>query len=79
MRGDKSYKYVRDNKFFRFALDYNNLELYYTTIFAMTFDYKYSLSEVEQMLPWEREIFLALINQRNEEQREELAKQGIEI
>ena len=32
------------------------------------YHFKYSLSELENMLPWEREIYLALLNSQIEEE-----------
>jgi len=34
---------------------------YYQTNFAMVQHHKYSLSELENMIPWEREIYIALL------------------
>jgi hypothetical protein len=32
------------------------------------YHFKYSLTELENMLPWEREIYLTLLNQQIEEE-----------
>jgi hypothetical protein len=32
--------------------------------------YKYSLSELENMYPWEREIYISLLNKNIEEENE---------
>lgn len=31
--------------------------------------YKYSLTELENMIPWEREIYVTLIHQYNEQKK----------
>jgi len=45
---------------------------YYKTNFALMHHYKYSLSELESMMVWEREIYIMLLIQYIEE--EELKK-----
>jgi hypothetical protein len=42
---------------------HEDLESYYKTNFAMVQYHKYSLTELENMIPWEREIFIALVKQ----------------
>jgi|TARA_E500000331_G_scaffold202956_1_gene194727 hypothetical protein len=46
--------------------------------FALMQHHKYSLSELENMIPWEREIYMDLlinhIKEENEKQRERAAK-----
>jgi len=37
------------------------LENYYKTNFALIHYHKYSLSELEMMLPWERQIYISLL------------------
>lgn len=46
-----------------------SLESYYKTNFALVQHHKYSLTELENMLPWEREIFISLVKQHLEEQK----------
>jgi len=48
----------------------------YNTNFSLMQHHKYSLSELENMIPWEREIYLSLLikhiqeeNERNQQQR----------
>ena len=43
---------------------------YYLSNFTMMQFYKYSLSELENMYPWEREIYISLLNQHIEEENE---------
>jgi hypothetical protein len=45
-----------------------DLESYYRINFALMQHHKYSLTEVENMMPWERDIYLALLNQYIEEE-----------
>ena len=45
-----------------------NLESYYKINFALIQHHKYSLTEIENMIPWEKEIYLALLEQYIEEE-----------
>jgi len=45
-----------------------DLESYFKINFSLMTHYKYSLTEIENMMPWEREIYLLLLNQFVEEE-----------
>ena len=45
-----------------------DLESYYRTNFALMQYHKYSLTELENMMPWERDIYTSLREQYIEEQ-----------
>ena len=45
-----------------------DLESYFKLNFALMQHHKYSLSEIENMMPWERDIYLGLLNQYIEEE-----------
>jgi len=45
-----------------------DLESFYKLNFALMQHHKYSLTEIENMMPWERDIYLALLNQHIEEE-----------
>tara|TARA_Y100001968_G_scaffold326156_1_gene368729 strand:- start:468 stop:644 length:177 start_codon:yes stop_codon:yes gene_type:complete len=45
-----------------------DLESYYKLNFALMQHHKYSLTEIEHMMPWERDIYLGLLNQYIEEE-----------
>ena len=47
---------------------HTSLESYYKINFALLQHHKYSLTELENMIPWEREIYLILLQQYIEEQ-----------
>ena len=44
------------------------LESYFKLNFALMQHHKYSLTEVENMMPWERDIYVGLLNQYIEEE-----------
>jgi len=52
------------------------LEGYYKTNFALMQHHKYSLSEIENMMPWERQVYTSLLMQHLEQikQAQEAAK-----
>jgi hypothetical protein len=39
-------------------------------------EHKYSLTELEDMMPWEREIYVQLLVQHLEEERERIRQQN---
>ena len=45
-----------------------SLEAYYRLNFALMQYHKYSLTEIENMMPWERDISVALLQQHLEEE-----------
>ena len=46
-----------------------NLEAYFKINFALIQHHKYSLTEIENMMPWERDIYVELLKQHLEEQK----------
>ena len=48
---------------------HEDLESYFKTNFALVQHHKYSLTELENMIPWERDIYLTLLQQYIEEER----------
>jgi hypothetical protein len=48
---------------------HTSLESYYETNFALMQHHKYSLTELEDMLPWEREVYIGLLQNYLEEQK----------
>jgi len=52
-------------------LVHNSLALYYQNVFALAQHYKYQISEIENLLPYERDIYLDMLLQFIEEQKQE--------
>ena len=48
---------------------HEDLESYFKTNFALIQHHKYSLTELENMIPWERDIYLTLLQQYIEEEK----------
>ena len=42
-------------------MSYNSLENYFRTNFALMQHHKYSLTELENMVPWERDVYIQLL------------------
>lgn len=45
---------------------------HYRTNFSLMQHHKYSLTELENMLPWERDVYLTLLIQHIEEENEKI-------
>lgn len=58
------------------ALSHDSLENYYKTNFALMQHHKYSLTELDSMIPWEREIYVMLLNQYIEEENERIKQRN---
>jgi hypothetical protein len=53
-----------------------SLENYFKLNFALMQYHKYSLTEIENMMPWERDIYVGLLQQHLEEERLKAQQQG---
>jgi hypothetical protein len=51
-------------------MSHMSLEAYFRINFALMQYHKYSLTEIENMIPWERDIYVELLKQHLEEERE---------
>ena len=59
-------------EFFLIALSHESVYNYYNTNFQLMQHHKYSLTELENMMPWEREVYMKLLLQHLETERERL-------
>tara|TARA_B100000700_G_scaffold215536_1_gene236915 strand:+ start:4654 stop:4839 length:186 start_codon:yes stop_codon:yes gene_type:complete len=55
-------------------LFHQTLEGYYKTNFALMQHHKYSLSEIENMMPWERQVYTTLLMQYLDQVKQEQIK-----
>jgi hypothetical protein len=53
-----------------------SLESYFKLNFALMQYHKYSLTEIENMIPWERDIYVTLLQQHIEEENEKMRQNG---
>ena len=60
------------------TLAHDSLYNYYKTNFGMMQYHKYSLTEIENMMPWEREIYVGLLEKYIKEENERIEKQNAE-
>ena len=51
------------------ALSHESVFNYYNTNFQLMQHHKYSLAELDNMMPWEREIYIKLLLQHLEEEK----------
>ena len=53
---------------------HTSLESYFKINFALMQHHKYSLTDIENMMPWEREVYLSLLEQYIEDEEKKAAK-----
>tara|TARA_B100001094_G_scaffold313144_1_gene350565 strand:- start:1670 stop:1855 length:186 start_codon:yes stop_codon:yes gene_type:complete len=60
---------------------HDSLENYYKTNFALMQHHKYSLTELENMMPWERDVYvnLLLAHIQEEERRQKSEEQKMSL
>tara|TARA_B100000949_G_C14238425_1_gene432332 strand:+ start:774 stop:959 length:186 start_codon:yes stop_codon:yes gene_type:complete len=56
-------------------MSHNTLTHYYETSFALMQHHKYSISELENMMPWELEIYTGLLINFLKEEKERLDRE----
>ena len=54
--------------FFQLGMAHKNIESYYKLNFALIQHHKYSLTEIENMIPWEKDIYVSLLKEHIEEE-----------
>ena len=55
---------------------HEDLASYYKMNFALMQHHKYSLTELENMMPWEREIYIGLLSQWIKEENDRIEKEN---
>ena len=61
------------------GLSHDSVYNYYKTNFALMQHHKYSLTELENMMPWEREIYLGLLEEHVRKENERIEKEQAEM
>ena len=69
------YSHRRNSKFFRINFCYDNLKNYFETNFALMQHHKYSLEDIEHMMPWEKSVYVSLLVNYIKEENEKLQQQ----
>jgi len=49
---------------------------FYQTNFSLVQHHKYSLTDIENMIPWEREVYVNLLSSHLQKERDRLAEQN---
>ena len=62
------------SRFFSISLCHESLMFYYKLNFQLMQHHKYSLEELENMIPWEREIYTTLLTRHIKEENEKIEK-----
>jgi len=62
-------------RFFSVMLSHNSLANYYTLMFALVQHHKYSLTEVEDLIPFELDIYVAMLESHLETESERQRQQ----
>ena len=60
-------------------LSHDSIYNYYKTNFALMQHHKYSLTELENMMPWEREIYVGLLSEWVKEENERIEKENAKM
>jgi len=63
-------------RFFYLALIHESLANMYQLNFALMHHHKYSLTEIENMMPFERDIYVALLKKHLDEQEERMKQRN---
>ena len=64
----------RDDVFFRLSLAHDSLANFYQVNFAMASSDMYTLSEIEEMMPWERQIHMSLLTNHIKEENKRIER-----
>lgn len=62
----------RNFRFFLISFLYNNLENYYKLMFSMMHDHNFNIMSLEEMIPWERDVYVILLQQWIEEENKRM-------
>lgn len=76
----RNFKYNRCGgpaKFFRLALSHESLVNYFQLNFALIQHHNYSLTEIESMIPWERDIYVSMLINHLKEERDKISQKKL--
>jgi hypothetical protein len=65
-------------RFFYLTFRNGSLKIYYNNMFTLTHQYKYTLTELENMLPWERDMYISMVNSWVKEETERVKMSKME-
>ena len=64
------------SNFFVLALSHTSLGSYYQLIFSMKQHHNWSIHEIEEMLPWERDIYTTMLTNWIKEENDKIREQN---
>lgn len=73
----RDFGFRRNPKFFRLIFRYETLNNHFQTNFAMMQHHKYSLEELNNMIPWERSVYVTMLMQYIEQENEKIKQQNL--
>jgi len=56
-------------------MSHNNLANYYRVMFSLVQHHNYSITEIENLIPFERDLFVEMLLQHLEEEKERYEKE----
>lgn len=60
-------------------MGYQSLALYFKTNFSIMNHHKWSISEIEDMMPWERQVYLDLLQDWIKQKEQEIKEQEMQL
>lgn len=66
----------RNLRFFHIMFLYLDIEHYFRLMFSLMKDHNFSLTEMEDLIPWEREIYIILLREWIKEENERQRRQN---
>ena len=54
-----------------------DLQSYYSLMFALKQHHHWGIEEIEGLIPWERDVFVSLLKNHLEEEKERLEKKNV--
>ena len=60
-------------------MGYQRLAVYFKTNFSLMQHHKWSISEIEEMMPWERQVYIDLLKDWIKQKEQEIKEQEMEM
>jgi hypothetical protein len=71
----RRYYFGGRTKFFRIIFSHETLGNYFQTNFALMQHHKYSLTELDNLMPWERQVYIDLLLKHLDEEAERVKEE----
>ena len=60
-------------------MGYQKLAVYYKTMFSLMNHHKWSIAEIEDMMPWERQVYVDLLQDWIKQKEQEMKEQEMQL